>query len=176
MLLCDSWGRMTSWVCAYRITTSNMDEEEKAIIKELVKQLGGCYTAKMSRTNTHLIVDRAVGQKWENADAYSVLAVRTEWLVDTAVAGELPPAVLDVMPVKASWHRLATLAAASHLYCYVAGLPDSNDSSQGSQRDEMGIVQGGCCQSRNTCQMLPWQGSRPMLPSPSSLSSRRGGR
>lgn len=77
-----------------------MDEEEKAIIKELVKQLGGCYTAKMSRTNTHLIVDRALGQKWENAEAYGVLAVRTEWLVDTAVAGKLPPAVLGVIPVR----------------------------------------------------------------------------
>ena len=77
-----------------------MDEEEKAIIKELVKQLGGCYTSKMSRTNTHLIVDRALGQKWENAEAYGVLAVRTEWLVDTAVAGKLPPAVLGVIPVR----------------------------------------------------------------------------
>ena len=153
-----------------------MDEEEKAIIKELVKQLGGCYTAKMSRTNTHLIVDRALGQKWENAEAYGVLAVRTEWLVDSAVAGKLSPAVLGVMPVRASWHRPATLAAASQLYCCVSGLPDSEDSSQGSLQNEMDIVQGGCCQSRSTCRMPPWQGSRPTQPSPSSLLSRRGGR
>ena len=107
---------MADCVHSYRITTSNMDEEEKAIIKELVKQLGGCYTAKMSRTNTHLIVDRALGQKWESAEAYGVLAVRTEWLVDSAVAGKLSPAVLGVMPVRASWHTPATLAAATHLY------------------------------------------------------------
>ena len=167
---------MTSCVCTFRVTTSNMDEEEKAIIKELVKQLGGCYTAKMRRTNTHLIVDRALGQKWENAEAYGVLAVRTEWLIDTAVAGKPSPAVLGVMPVRASWHRPATLAAASHLRCSVAGLPDSKHSSQGSLQNEMGIVQGGCCQSSSMCQMPPWQGSRPMRPSPSSRLSRRGSR
>ena len=153
-----------------------MDEGEKAIVKELVKQLGGCYTAKMSRTNTHLVVDRALGQKWENAEAYGVLAVKTEWLVDTAVAGKLSSAVLGVLLARARWHRPATLAAVYPLHRSVSGLSGSRDSSQGSQQNEMDTVQGGCCQSRSMCQMLPWQASRPMQLSPSSLSSRRGGR
>ena len=109
-----------------------MDEGEKAIIKELVKQLGGSYTAKMSRTNTHLIVDRAIGQKWENAEAYGVMAVRTEWLVDTAVAGKLYSAALGGMPVRAGWHRPAISAAVDPVRCSVSGLSGSTDSSQGS--------------------------------------------
>ena len=42
----------------------------------------------MSRSNTHLIVDRAVGQKWANAAAFGVEAVTTDWLVDSAKAGK----------------------------------------------------------------------------------------
>ena len=65
-----------------------MEEEEKAVIIELVSHLGGRYTAKMSRSNTHLIVDRAHGQKWANAAAFGVQAVTTDWLVDSAKAGK----------------------------------------------------------------------------------------
>ncbi len=66
-----------------------MEDDEKAIIIELVNHLGGKYTAKMSRSNTHLIVDRAFGQKWANAEAFGVKAVTTDWLVDSAKAGKL---------------------------------------------------------------------------------------
>ena len=65
-----------------------MDDEEKSVIIELVSHLGGRYTAKMSRSNTHLIVDRAFGQKWANAAAFGVEAVTTDWLVDSAKAGK----------------------------------------------------------------------------------------
>ena len=66
-----------------------MEDEEKFVIKELVKHLGGLYTVKMNKTNTHLIVERATGQKWANAAAFGVIAVTTDWLVDSAKAGRL---------------------------------------------------------------------------------------
>jgi hypothetical protein len=72
-----------------RATSSNMEDEEKAAIKELITHLGGRYTAKMSRNNSHLIVDRAVGQKWANAAAFGAKAVTTAWLIDSARTGKL---------------------------------------------------------------------------------------
>ena len=76
-----------------RATSSNMEDEEKAAIKEVITHLGGRYTAKMSRNNSHLIMDRAVGQKWANAAAYGAKPVTTAWLIDSARTGKLhrPP-------------------------------------------------------------------------------------
>jgi hypothetical protein len=74
-----------------------MEDEEKAAIKEVITHLGGRYTAKMSRNNSHLIVDRAVGQKWANAAAFGAKAVTTAWLIDSARTGKLhcPPFTAD---------------------------------------------------------------------------------
>lgn len=64
-----------------------MSDESKSAIKELVKHLGGCYTNKMSRKNTHLIIQKAMGEKWRHASKYGVTPVTPDWLVDSALAG-----------------------------------------------------------------------------------------
>lgn len=71
-----------------RICASGIDDDGKKAIKELVKHMGGKYTNKMSRSNTHLIIQKAMGEKWRHAADYGVAAVTQDWLVQSAVAGE----------------------------------------------------------------------------------------
>ena len=66
-----------------------MDDGAKATVKEIVKHLGGKYTIHMTRQNTHLVVERAAGQKFFAAPAYGVVAVTPEWLLASADAGAL---------------------------------------------------------------------------------------
>lgn len=66
-----------------------MDDAAKATVKEIVKHLGGKYTIHMTRQNTHLVVERAAGQKFFAAPAYGVVAVTPEWLLASADAGAL---------------------------------------------------------------------------------------
>ncbi|CAL8472179.1 g11721 [Coccomyxa elongata] len=74
-----------------KLCASGMPEDAKLAIKELVKHLGGKYTQKMSRHNTHLIIQKAMGEKWRHATAFGVTPVTPDWLVDSARAGRLLP-------------------------------------------------------------------------------------
>lgn len=73
-----------------RVCASNMSEEAKGAVKELVKHLGGRYTAKMSRANSHLVTRTAMGEKWRAAARFGVRPVTPDWLVDSALAGPPP--------------------------------------------------------------------------------------
>jgi NAD-dependent DNA ligase len=64
-----------------------MEEDRKHAIKALVKHLGGAYTSKMSRANTHLIIQMGTGEKWRHAPVYGVKPVTADWLVASALAG-----------------------------------------------------------------------------------------
>ena len=72
-----------------RVSASGMDDAAKATVKEIVKHLGGKYTIHMTRQNTHLVVERAAGQKFFAAPAYAVVPVTPEWLLASADAGTL---------------------------------------------------------------------------------------
>ncbi len=72
-----------------------MTEDAKMAIKELVKHLGGKYTQRMSRNNSHLIIQKAMGEKWKHARAFDVIAVTPDWLVDSALAGKQSPMISD---------------------------------------------------------------------------------
>ncbi|KAK9836182.1 hypothetical protein WJX81_007350 [Elliptochloris bilobata] len=74
-----------------RVSASGMDDAAKATVKEIVKHLGGKYTTNMTRQNTHLVLERATGQKFFSAPAYGVLPVTPEWLLASADAGKLLP-------------------------------------------------------------------------------------
>ncbi|BDA47374.1 probable protein ECT2 at N-terminal half [Coccomyxa sp. Obi] len=74
-----------------KLCASGMPDDAKLAIKELVKHLGGKYTQKMSRHNTHLIIQKAMGDKWKHATAFGVIPVTPDWLVDSARAGRLLP-------------------------------------------------------------------------------------
>ncbi|KAK9905703.1 hypothetical protein WJX75_004882 [Coccomyxa subellipsoidea] len=74
-----------------KLCASGMADDAKNAIKELVKHLGGKYTQRMTRSNTHLIIQKAMGEKWKHARAYDVKPVTPDWLVDSALAGVLLP-------------------------------------------------------------------------------------
>lgn len=76
---------------AGRLCASGMPDDAKVAIKELVKHLGGKYTQKMSRHNTHLIIQKAMGDKWKHTTVFRVIPVTPDWLVDSARAGKLYP-------------------------------------------------------------------------------------
>lgn len=79
----------------YRLCASGMADDAKNAIKELVKHLGGKYTQRMTRSNTHLIIQKAMGEKWKHARAYDVKPVTPDWLVDSALAGMQLPNMPD---------------------------------------------------------------------------------
>ena len=83
-----------------------MDDAAKATVKEIVKHLGGKYTIHMTRQNTHLVVERAAGQKFFAAPAYGVVAVTPEWLLASADAGALPCMV--TWPLRRLWNGCLT--------------------------------------------------------------------
>ena len=58
-------------------------------LKELVTHLGGKYTHRMSHGNSHLVLQLAMGEKWRAAAKFGVLPVMPDWLVDSALAGQL---------------------------------------------------------------------------------------
>jgi hypothetical protein len=64
-----------------------MPAEAKEAVRELVAHLGGSYSQKMSRANTHLILQQAAGDKWRHAATFAVRPVTIEWLVESAAAG-----------------------------------------------------------------------------------------
>ena len=71
----------------HRVSASGMDDAAKATVKEIVKHLGGKYTLHLTRQNTHLVLEHAVGAKFDAAPAYGVLPVTPEWLIASADAG-----------------------------------------------------------------------------------------
>jgi hypothetical protein len=66
-----------------------MHDDAKASVKELVRELGGTYTSSMSKSNTHLVVPDARGEKFLNCPRLAVKPVTADWLIDCATQGTL---------------------------------------------------------------------------------------
>ena len=72
---------------AHRVTSSGYSYRSE--IKRLVELLGGSWSESFSRRNTHLLVSRAEGTKYEAAGRWGVVCLRVEWLLDCALQGQV---------------------------------------------------------------------------------------
>eukprot|EP00884_Botryococcus_braunii_P023540 jgi/Botrbrau1/9870/Bobra.0080s0005.2 len=74
-----------------KVTASGMPQDAKESVREVVKELGGRYSANMGHSATHLIVPYQEGEKFKHAAEYSVTPVTADWLIDCALQGKLLP-------------------------------------------------------------------------------------
>jgi len=75
------------WMAGIKVCVSGYDETKRSVVKTLTKQLGGKYTAAMGKSNTHLILPEATGQKYEGCETMGVIPVTCDWLLACAAKG-----------------------------------------------------------------------------------------
>lgn len=74
---------------ARRVCASGYSEDERNVLWRLTNQLGGQFTSKMTRSNTHLLVAETVGAKYHHAREFGVVPVTAEWLQECARSGQV---------------------------------------------------------------------------------------
>lgn len=75
--------------CCWNHRVSSSGYSYRSEIKRLVELLGGTWTESFSRRNTHLLVSRAEGTKYNAAGRWGVVCLRVEWLLDCALQGQV---------------------------------------------------------------------------------------
>eukprot|EP00873_Tetraselmis_striata_P003310 jgi/Tetstr1/423574/TSEL_014246.t1 len=79
------------WMEGIKVCASGYEEDERTIIKMMTKDLGGKYSQTMGRSNTHLVLPVATGDKYRHRDSMGVIPVTSEWLIASAVKGMRMP-------------------------------------------------------------------------------------
>ncbi|KAK9827772.1 hypothetical protein WJX74_001847 [Apatococcus lobatus] len=74
---------------AVRLCASGYSDPEKEKIKVLTNMLGGKYSTALRPTSTHLVIDKAVGAKYDSCARLEVVPVTIAWLWDVARQGRL---------------------------------------------------------------------------------------
>ncbi len=101
----------------------------KSAIKTLVTLLGGIYTETLSRSNTHLLLQAADGDKFRMAHKFGVTTVTSGWLAQCALRG---------MPVGPEGYLPANMPTASSTAMVGAATQAAFPSQMGSTQ----VLQG----------------------------------
>lgn len=89
-----------------------MGQEDKNAISVLVRVLGGEYTSKLSKKNSHLITPTAGGDKYEAAVDWNLTLITPDWLIDSALAGAHPACKADR---QSAWNNVCVMMKAALL-------------------------------------------------------------
>lgn len=60
--------------------------------------LGGKYSTALKSTSTHLVIDKAIGAKYDSCAKLDVVPVTIAWLWDTARQGALSNGCINASP------------------------------------------------------------------------------
>jgi hypothetical protein len=67
-----------------KVCVSGYEDDQRYIIKLITKELGGKFTQSMGRSNTHLVLPAATGEKYRHTGTMGVIPVTVDWLLASA--------------------------------------------------------------------------------------------
>ncbi|KAL3842635.1 hypothetical protein ACJMK2_020626, partial [Sinanodonta woodiana] len=64
------------------ISVTNLENDERTRVKQMIHAIGARYTGYMTRSNTALVCKKPEGVKYQKAKEWRIAVVNVQWLSD----------------------------------------------------------------------------------------------